>query len=145
MLMRFDPFSEVERWAHQLSAGTKAGLVPMDAYRQGDHWVAEFDLPAFDPGSIDVTVEDNILTVHGERSWEPKEGEEILISERPQGGFTRRIALGEGLDADHVEASYEAGVLTVRLPVAEQAKPRKVEITTGAGQQQVLEASFQAA
>ena len=144
MLMRFDPFREVERWTQQLSAGTKAGLMPMDAYRQGDHWVAEFDLPGFDPGSIDVTVEGNILTVHAERSWEPKEGEQIVISERPQGAFTRRIALGEGLDADHVDASYEAGVLTVRLPVADQANPRKVAITTGAGQQ-VLEAGSQAA
>jgi len=144
MLMRFDPFREVERWAHQLSAGTRAGMMPMDAYRQGDQWVAAFDLPGFDPGSIDVTVEDNTLTVHAERSWEPKEGEQILISERPQGAFTRHIALGEGVDADHVEASYEAGVLTVRLPVAEQAKPRKVAITTGAGQQ-ALEAGSQAA
>ena len=147
MLMRFDPFREVERWAHQLPAGTKAGLMPMDAYRQGDHWVAAFDLPGFDPGSIDVTVEGNTLTVHAERSWEPEEGEQIVISERPQGAFTRRVTLGEGLDADHVEASYEAGVLTVRLPVAEQARPRKVEITTGAGAgpQQVLEAGSPAA
>jgi HSP20 family protein len=116
----------------------------MDAYRQGDHWVASFDLPGFDPDSIEVTVEDNTLTVHAERSWEPKEGEQVVISERPQGVFTRRIALGDGLDADHVEASYEAGVLTVRLPVADHAKPRKVTITTGGGQQ-AIEAGSQAA
>ncbi|MDQ4090660.1 MAG: Hsp20/alpha crystallin family protein [Actinomycetota bacterium] len=144
MLMRFDPFREVERWTHQLSAGTRAGLMPIDAYRQGDHWVAAFDLPGFDPGSIDVTVEGNTLTVQAERSWEPKEGEQIVISERPQGVFTRRIALGEGLDTDHVEALYEAGVLTVRLPVAEQAKARRVAITSGAGQQ-ALEAGSEAA
>ncbi len=98
----------------------------------------------FDPGSIDVTIEGNTLTVQAERSWEPKEGEQIVVSERPQGVFTRRIALGEGLATDHVEASYEAGVLTVRLPVAEQAKARKVAITSGAGQQ-ALEAGSEAA
>jgi HSP20 family protein len=144
MLMRFDPFREVERWANQLSAGTKAGLMPMDAYRHGDHWVAAFDLPGFDPGSIDITVEDKTLTVQAQRSWEPQEDEQVLISERPQGTFTRRIALGDGVDAEHVQASYEAGVLTVRLPVAEQAKPRKVAIATGGGQQ-AIEAASQAA
>jgi HSP20 family protein len=143
MLMRFDPFREVDRWAHQLTAGTRAGLMPMDAYRQGDHWVAIFDLPGFDPGSIDVTVEDNTLTVRAERSWQAQEGEQVVISERPQGTFTRRLALGDGLDAAHVEASYEAGVLTVRLPVAEPAKPRKVAIA-GAGRQ-AIEAGSQAA
>ena len=144
MLMRFDPFREVERWASQLSAGTRAGLMPVDAYRIGDHWVAAFDLPGFDPGSIDVTVEDNTLTVRAERSWAPQKGEQIVISERPQGRFTRRLAIGDGVDAEHVEASYEAGVLTVRLPVADQAKPRKVAINAGGGQQ-AIEAGSQAA
>lgn len=144
MLMRFDPFREVERWAQQLSAGTKAGLMPMDAYRQGDHWVAAFDLPGFDPNSIDITVEDKTLTVQAQRSWAPQEGEQVVISERPQGTFTRRIAIGDGLDAEHVEATYENGVLTVRLPVAEQAKPRKVAIASG-GAQPAIEASSQAA
>ena len=144
MLMRFDPFREVERWASQLSAGTRAGMMAVDAYRHGDHWVAAFDLPGFDPGSIDVTVEDNTLTVRAERSWTPQEGEQVVISERPQGTFTRRLALGDGVDAEHVEASYDAGVLTVRLPVAEQAKPRKVAIATGGGQH-AIEAGVQAA
>ncbi len=144
MLMRFDPFREVERWTQQLSPGATGGLMPMDAYRQGDHWVAAFDLPGVDPGSIDVTVENNVLTVKPERSWQPQEGEQIVVSERPQGTFTRQLYLGEGLDADHISASYEAGVLTVRLPVAEQAKPRKVAIATGSGQQ-ALEAGAQAA
>ena len=144
MLMRFDPFRDVERWAHQLSGGTRQSLMSMDAYRQGDHWVAAFDLPGVDPGSIDVTVENNVLTVKAERSWQPQEGEQIVVSERPQGTFTRQLYLGEGLDADHISASYEAGVLTVSLPVAEQAKPRKVAITTGGGQQ-ALEAGAQAA
>lgn len=144
MLMRFDPFKDVERWAQQLSGGTRHPLMPLDAYRQGDHWVAAFDLPGVDPDSIDVTVEKNVLTVRAERSWQPQEGEEIVVSERPQGTFSRQLYLGEGLDSEHVEASYEAGVLTVRLPVAEQAKPRKVAITTGGGQK-AIEASAQAA
>ena len=131
MLMRFDPFRDIERWAQQLSAGTRPALMPVDAYRQGDHWVAAFDLPGVDPGSIDVTVEDKTLTVSAQRSWQPAEDEEVVVSERPQGSFTRQLALGDGLDVEHVEATYDAGVLTVRLPIAEQAKPRKVAITTG--------------
>ncbi|HEV2760477.1 MAG TPA: Hsp20/alpha crystallin family protein [Acidimicrobiales bacterium] len=142
--MRFDPIRDVERWAHQLSGGTRQALMSMDAYRQSDHWVAAFDLPGVDPGSIDVTVENNVLTVKAERSWQPQEGDQLVVSERPEGTFTRQLYLGEGLDADHISASYEAGVLTVRLPVAEQAKPRKVAITTGGGQQ-TLEAGAQAA
>ncbi len=144
MLMRFDPFRDVERWARQLSGGTGHAVMSMDAYRQGDHWVAAFDLPGVDPESIDVTVENNVLTVRAQRSWQPQEGEQVVVSERPQGVFTRQLYLGEGLDSDHIAASYEAGVLTVRLPVAEQAKPRKVAITTGGGQQ-ALEAGAQAA
>ena len=131
MLMRFDPFRDIERWAHQLSAGTGSTMMPVDAYRQGDHWVAAFDLPGVDPGSIDMTVEDKVLIVSAQRSWQPAEGEEIVVSERPQGAFTRKLALGDGLDVEHVEATYDAGVLTVRLPVAEKAKPRRVAITTG--------------
>ena len=144
MLMRFDPVREVERWASQLSAGTRAGMMPVDAYRQGDHWVAVFDLPGYDPGSIEVTVEDNTLTVRAERSWAPQEGEQVVISERPQGSFTRRLALGDGVDAEHVEASYEVRRADRSSPVAEQAKPRKVAITTGGGQQSI-EAGAQAA
>ena len=144
MLMRFDPFKDFERWTQQLSGGNRVPMMPMDAYRQGDHWVATFDLPGVDPASIDVTVEKNVLTVRAQRSWEPQEGEEIVVAERPQGVFSRQLYLGDGLDADHIQASYEAGVLTVHLPVAEQAKPRKVEITTGGGQK-AIEAGAQAA
>jgi HSP20 family protein len=86
-----------------------------------------------DPASIDLTVEKNVLSVSAERRWEAAEDIQIVASERPQGTFNRQLFLGEGLDADRVEASYENGVLTVRIPVAEQAKPRKVEITAGSG------------
>ncbi len=141
--MRFDPFKDFERWAQQLAGGTRSAVLAMDAYRQGDHSVAAFDLPGVDPASIDLTVERNVLTVRAERSWPAQEGE-VVVSERPQGVFTRQIFLGEGLDADRIEASYENGVLIVRLPVAEQAKPRKVAITTGGGQN-AIEATSQAA
>ena len=144
MLMRFDPFKDFERWAQQISGGTRAAVMPMDAYRQGNHWVAAFDLPGVDPASIDLTVEKNVLTVRAERSWQGQEGEQVVVSERPQGVFTRQLFLGEGLDSDHIEATYENGVLTVRMPVAEQAKPRKVEITAGGGQK-AIEATSQAA
>jgi HSP20 family protein len=133
MLMRFDPFRDFDRFTQALTsqgAGRLASM-PMDAYREGDNFIVEFDLPGVDPGSIDLTVEKNARTVRAQRSWEPKESQEVLISERPQGTFSRQLFLGEGLDADKIQASYNSGVLRLTLPVAEQAKPRKVQITAG--------------
>jgi HSP20 family protein len=133
MLMRFDPFRDFDRFTQALTsqgAGRLASM-PMDAYRDGDNFIVEFDLPGVDPGSIDLTVEKNALTVRAQRSWEPKESQEVLISERPQGTFSRQLFLGEGLDADKIQASYNNGVLRLTIPVAEQAKPRKVQITAG--------------
>jgi HSP20 family protein len=133
MLMRFDPFRDFDRFTQALTsqgAGRLASM-PMDAYREGDNFIVEFDLPGVDPGSIDLTVEKNALTVRAQRSWEPKESQEVLISERPQGTFSRQLFLGEGLDADKIQASYNNGVLRLTIPVAEQAKPRKVQITAG--------------
>ena len=135
MLMRFDPFRDFDRFTQALTsqgAGRLASM-PMDAYREGDNFIVEFDLPGVDPGSIDLTVEKNALTVRAQRSWEPKESQEVLISERPQGTFSRQLFLGEGLDADKIQASYDNGVLRLTIPVAEQAKPRKVQITAGEG------------
>jgi HSP20 family protein len=130
MLMRTDPFRELDRFAQQ-AFGTRArpAAMPMDAYRQGDHFVVHFDLPGVDPASIDLTVEKDVLTVSTERRWEPAEDAQVVASERPQGSFSRQLFLGKGLDADRVEASYRDGVLTVTIPVAEQAKPRKVQIS----------------
>jgi HSP20 family protein len=133
MLMRFDPFRDFDRLTQALTSQNAGRLasMPMDAYREGDNFIVEFDLPGVDPGSIDLTVEKNALTVRAQRSWEPKEGQEVLISERPQGTFSRQLFLGEGLDADKIQASYNNGVLRLTIPVAEQAKPRKVQITAG--------------
>jgi HSP20 family protein len=143
MLMRFDPFAEFDRLTQRVWnrgwAGTVAGsFMPMDAYRSGDHYVAHLDLPGVDPGSVEVTAENNVLSVTARRSWQPDEGSQVLFAERPRGTFTRRLQLGGGLDVDHIEASFDKGVLTVRIPVAETAKPRKVEITTGSQRKELV-------
>ena len=130
MLMRFDPFRQFDRLTSELW-NTSRSVMPMDAYRDGDSFVVHFDLPGVDADSIDLTVERNVLTVKAERHWAPGEGQEVLTTERPQGSFSRQLFLAETLDADHVEASYDAGVLTLRIPVAEKAKPRRVEIASG--------------
>lgn len=142
MLMRFDPFRDLERWSEQLSNASRSAIMPLDAYRHGDRYVVHLDLPGVDPSSIDVTVEKNVLTVKAERSWQPTNGEQVLVSERPQGVFSRQLFLGEGVDTDKIDATYEAGVLTVTLPVAEAAKPRRVQIATGSpdGSRQAIEA-----
>jgi HSP20 family protein len=134
MLMQFDPFRDFDRLTQQLRGGSgRRAWMPMDAYRRGDHYVVHFDLPGVDPGSIDLTVDKNVLTVKAERTWQPAEGDDVFVSERAQGSFTRQLLLGEGLDADRIEACYDNGVLTLTVPVAEEAKPRKVEITSGGG------------
>jgi HSP20 family protein len=145
MLMRTDPFRELDRFAQQaLGTRMRPAVMPMDAYRDGEHFVVNFDLPGVDPTSIDLTVEKNVLTVSAERQWQPGESQEVLASERPQGSFSRQLFLGESLDTERVEASYDNGVLALTIPVAEQAKPRKVAITSGDGARPI-EASSSAA
>jgi HSP20 family protein len=137
MLMRFDPYrdmeSRVQLFNRQMGA-LQQPTMSMDAYRQGDSFVVHFDLPGVDPESIDLTVEKNVLTVRAERNWQSGDDQEVLISERPQGTFTRQLFLGESLDAEHIQATYRNGVLTLTIPVAEQAKPRKVEVMSGPDQ-----------
>jgi len=132
MLMRFDPFREVDRLSQQLWNGGRSPMMPMDAYRQGDEFVIRMDLPGVDPGSIDLTVEQNVLTVSATREWKRPEGDQVVVSERPQGTFSRQLFLGESLDSDRIGAKYDNGVLTITVPIAPAAKPRKVEIA-GAG------------
>jgi HSP20 family protein len=134
MLMRSDPFRELDRLTQQvMGTRTRPALMPMDAYREGDRLVVHFDLPGVDAASIDLTVEKNMLTVTAERSWAATNDQQVIVSERPQGTFRRQLFLGENLDTDRVEARYDSGVLTVTIPVAEQAKPRKVEISSTSG------------
>lgn len=137
MLMRFDPFREVDRLFDQLATPGRPAAMPMDAYRRGDSFVVHFDVPGIEPGSIELTVEKNVLNVKAERRWSRADGDEVIINERPQGLFTRQLFLGEGLDYDRIEAHYDNGVLTLTIPVAEAAKPRRVEVTAGAGQKAI--------
>ena len=130
MLMRFDPFRELDRLADGPS-GRRSPMMGMDAYRDGDHVTVHFDLPGIDPGSIDVTVEKNQLAVRAERRWEPAEDQDLIITERAQGTFSRSLFLGDGLDPERIEAGYEDGVLTLTIPVAETAKPRKITVGSG--------------
>jgi HSP20 family protein len=130
MLMRSDPFREFDRLAQQLvGAGTtsRPAVMPMDAWREGDSFVIEFDLPGVSKESIDLDVERNVLTVRAERV--PRNGDwEMLATERVRGAFSRQLVLGDNLDLDKIEATYDDGVLRLVVPVAERAKPRKIEI-----------------
>ena len=130
MLIRYDPFRELDRYTDQLfgGGGARKAWMPMDAVRRADGVELRFDLPGVAADSIDVNVERNVLTVKAERSWFLGEGEEALAKERAHGAFTRQVFLGDALDTDRLEARYDQGVLTVTIPTAEQAKPRKIEI-----------------
>ena len=132
MLMRTDPFQEFDRLT-ETPWGTRArpSAMPMTAYRDDGSFVVHLDLPGVDPDSIDVTVEQNVLTVHAERQAPAGDRAERLIDERPYGVFDRQLILGDTLDLDQLAASYDAGVLTIKVPVSEKAQPRKVEITAG--------------
>jgi HSP20 family protein len=136
MLMRTDPFRELDRLTQQVfgQVGTwsRPSVMPMEVYRRGDELVAQFDLPGVDPESIDLNVERSVLTVKAERRpTATGEGVETIVAERPYGAFSRQLYLGDALDTDRIEAHYDAGVLTVRIPVVEEAKPRKIQITAG--------------
>jgi len=140
MLVRTDPFRDLDRLTQQfLGTSTRPAVMPMDAWREGDIFVLEFDLPGVDPGSVDLDVERNVLTVRAERPLREIEGEQ-LASERPRGVFSRQLILGDNLDTDQVDASYDNGVLRLQIPVAEKAKPRKVSITASRKDRRALKA-----
>ncbi|HYZ55342.1 MAG TPA: Hsp20/alpha crystallin family protein [Streptosporangiaceae bacterium] len=139
MLMRTDPFRELDRLTQQvLGTAARPAAMPMDAYRKGDNFYIHLDLPGVRADSIDLTVEQNVLTVRAERS--PMEGGSVqmIVAERPSGTFTRQVFLGETLDAEHIAADYDAGVLTLTIPVHEAAKPRSIEITSRDQKQAVM-------
>jgi HSP20 family protein len=138
MLMRTDPFRDLDRVTQQ-SFGTPArpAAMPIDAFRRGDEFMVQFDLPGVTADTIELTVEKNVLTVHAERKRAEAEGVELLVGERPHGTFSRQLFLGDTLDADRLDAAYADGVLTLRIPIAERAKPRRVPITTATTANQV--------
>lgn len=143
MLMRTDPFRELDRLTQQMLRGNGTlahpAAMPMDAWRDGDTFVVEFDLPGVAADAIDLDVERNVVTVKAERPNRTEDGE-LIAAERPRGVFSRQLVLGDNLDTDAVSASYETGVLTLRIPVAEHAKPRKIEIRTGSTERQAISA-----
>jgi HSP20 family protein len=146
MLMRTDPFRELDRFTQQVfgtngTPGTLArpAVMPMDAWRDGDTFHVEFDLPGINADSIDLDVERNVVTVKAER---PPRGDaaELIAAERPRGVFSRQLILGDNLDTEHISASYETGVLILQIPVAEQAKPRKISVTSKGEDRQAINA-----
>ena len=139
-LIRFDPFREFDRMFDHAVNQARQPSFPMDAYRSGDTIVVHFDLPGVDPSSIDIEYERQALTVTAERSWRPTEGDQLLAAERVHGKFQRQILLGDGLDAEGLKASYENGVLTVNIPVAEKAKPRKINVEVNGSDQKSISA-----
>lgn len=139
MLMRTDPFRDLDRLTQQvLGTAARPAAMPMDAWRQGDEFVVELDLPGVDPDSLDLDIERNVVTVRASRP-ELDANREMLAAERPRGVFSRQLFLGENLDTDRISADYADGVLRLVIPVAEKAKPRKIEIARANGQK-VIEA-----
>jgi HSP20 family protein len=143
MLMRTDPFRELDRLTQQVlgTSGTLArpSAMPMDAWRDGDTFHVEFDLPGVDPASIDLDVERNVVTVKAERPLRASDAD-LIAAERPRGVFSRQLILGDNLDTEHIQASYDAGVLTLKIPVAEKAKPRKITISNRGADRQTIDA-----
>ncbi|HYO33037.1 MAG TPA: Hsp20 family protein [Nocardioidaceae bacterium] len=138
MLMRTDPFRELDRLTQQvLGTASRPAMMLMDAWRDGEHFVVEFDLPGVSADTSDLDVERNVLTVRADRPGRDN-AEEMLAAERPRGVFSRQLFLGDTLDAEAIEASYDAGVLSLRIPVAEKAKPRKITINQDSSERQAI-------
>lgn len=139
MLMRIDPFRELDRLTEQVFGTTaRPAVMPMDAWRHGDQFVVEFDLPGVLAKDVELDVERNVLTVKAERPIPDSQDSEMIAAERPRGIFSRQLVLGDNLDTERVRAEYEAGVLRLTIPVSEQAKPRKIEIASN-GERQAIQ------
>ena len=129
-VLRFDPFQEFDRLSRQmLGAGRGPRSMPMEAYRRGDQFFIHLDLPGINPDDVQLTVERNVVSVRAERRSLYREGDEVLVDETPQGTFGRQLFLGDNLDAGRLEASFDQGILTLTIPVAEQAKPRRIQVS----------------
>jgi HSP20 family protein len=127
-MLRFDPFRDLDRLTEQAWGRARGPVFPMNAYRRGDDLILEFEVPGVDTASVDITVEKNVLTVAAERRTSVHEDDEVLVSERASGHFTRQLRLGDGYDTDAITAAYEDGLLTVTLPTAAEVRPRKIVV-----------------
>ena len=135
MLMRFDPFREIDRLSEELFSRPPERSVPMDAYRRTDELVIHFDLPGVDPKTVELTVDNDVLLMKAHRAWTAEPTDESLVRERYQGDYVRRVMLGRSVDTTKIKARYEDGVLTIHLPVAEKAKKHKIEVARPAAAQ----------
>jgi HSP20 family protein len=134
MLLQNDPFRDIDAWFDRMTGRTSSNgswPMPMDAYKRGNDLWVDIDLPGVAADSVDIDVERNVLTVSAQRTWDRQEGDQVYLAERHRGTFRRQVHLGEGLDADRIEARYADGVLTLRIPVAEAAQPKKIQVQTG--------------
>lgn len=144
MLLQNDPFRDLDFLFSRLgqrASNSAAMAMPLDAYRRGENVWVHIDLPGVAADSIDINVERGVLTVTAERDWQRQEGDQTYLTERSRGTFRRQVHLGESLDADSIEADLHDGVLTLRIPVAEVAKPRKISIARGDSSQSAIEAT----
>ena len=141
MAMYWDPFRDLDRLAaSMLDSRQGPRVMPIDLHRDGDHYVLSADLPGVDPGSVDVDIDGQLLTIRAERTLRSDEQAQWLVRERPSGSFLRQLTLGDGLDTAGISAHYENGVLSVVIPVSEQAKPRKVEVQAASRGEQAVTA-----
>jgi HSP20 family protein len=137
-LMRFDPFRELDRFTEQAMAGQRSiRPMPMEAFRRGDEFFVALDVPGVDPEDVDLTVERNVVTVSVTRRPAHQEGDEVIVDERPQGQFSRQLFLGDNLDTNKLQGSFDRGVLVITIPVSEESKPRRVQISSVPEQERV--------
>jgi HSP20 family protein len=128
MALSFDPFSQLDRFASSVFSAPTTRVMPVDLFRDGDQYVLNADMPGVDPGSVDVDVDGQLLTIRAQRTAARREGAKWLVQERPEGSYMRQFALGEGIDVEHISADYANGVLSVIIPMSERAKPRKIAV-----------------
>ena len=134
MATNYDPFRDLDRMAAALMDNRGPRVMPMDLFREGDHYVLNADMPGIDPGSVDIDVDGQLLTIRGERTMANHENVKWITRERMAGSFLRQLNLGQGIDVDNISATYNNGVLSVTIPVTEAAKPRRIEVKTSSEQ-----------
>lgn len=134
MATNYDPLRELDRMAAALMDNRGPRVMPMDLFREGDHYVLNADMPGIDPGSVDIDVDGQLLSIRGERTMANHENVKWITRERMAGSFLRQLNLGQGVDVDNISATYNNGVLSVTIPVSEAAKPRRIEVKTSTEQ-----------